>query len=233
MWEMLVQVGILDQRYFPPPTSIVHVLFDLIYTGELLTHLVASLRRIIFGFILGAFLGIVIGLLMGWFKWIRAFLDPLIAITFPIPKIALLPLLLILFGIGELSKIIMVSIPVFFLTLITTTDGVLSLDPIIIQAGQNYGATGWRLFVKVILPATLPAIFTGLRLALNISLLVIVAAEFVSANEGLGQLIWLSWTTLSVSKMYAGLVVIAILGLIFNNGLEYLQGRFMPWTQKI
>jgi len=233
LWEFLVQVTILDQRYFPPPTKIVQVLFDLVASGELFIHLKASLQRIVLGFLLGSSLGIVLGLLMGWFNSIRAFLKPIVAITFPIPKIALLPLLLILFGIGELSKIIMVAIPVFFLVLITTTDGVLGLDPVIIQAGKNYGATGWKLFVKVIFPATLPTIFTGLRLALGVSLLVIVAAEFVSANEGLGQLIWLSWTTLSVSKMYAGLVVIAILGLIFSNGLEYLEAHLMPWAKKL
>lgn len=232
MWELLVQTNIMDRRYFPPPTRVTQVLIDLINTGELMSHLIASLQRIMFGFALGATLGVILGLIMGWFNWVRAFLNPIIAITFPIPKIALLPLLLILFGIGETSKVVLVAIPVFFLVLITTVDGVLGLDPVIIQAGQNYGASGWKLFVKVILPATLPAIFTGLRLALGISLLVIVAAEFVSANEGLGQLIWTSWTTLSVGKMYAGLVVIAILGLIFNNGLAYVERIVMPWAVK-
>ncbi len=231
-WEVMVFTGLLDGRYFPPPSQIFQVLAELIASGELFGHLAASLQRILLGFILGAFVGMGLGLLMGWFTWIRAFLNPIIAITFPIPKIALLPLLLILFGIGEASKVMMVAIPVFFLVLITTMDGVLGLDPVIIQAGQNYGATGWKLFVKVILPASLPAIFTGLRLALGVSLLVIVAAEFVSANEGLGQLIWTSWTTLAVGKMYAGLVVIAALGLIFSNGLEYVERLMMPWARE-
>jgi NitT/TauT family transport system permease protein len=231
-WELLVRTGVLDERYVPPPTRVLQVLGELLASGELLVHLGASLRRIMLGFLLGAGLGVVLGLLMGWFKWIRVFFKPIIAITFPIPKIALLPLLLILFGIGETSKVVLVAIPVFFLVLITTMDGVLEIDPVLIQAGQNYGATGWKLFLNVILPASLPAIFTGLRLALGVSLLVIVAAEFVAAHEGLGQLIWTSWTTLAVGNMYAGLVVIAALGLLFSSGLEYVERMIMPWANK-
>ncbi len=183
----------------------------MINSGELWEHLGISLQRIVLGFLLGSIPGILIGLLMGWFRGVRAFVDPIVAATYPIPKISLLPLLLVIFGLGETSKVVTVAIAGFFLVLISTAHGVMRIDPILVQAAHNYGATGWKLFAKVIMPACLPAIFTGLRLSLGVSLLIIVAAEFVAANRGLGYLIWISWSTLSVGKMYVGLVVIAIL----------------------
>lgn len=233
LWEITVQVGILDRRFFPPPSRVAMVLWEMILTGELWDHLGISLQRIIWGFLIGAVPGIILGLLMGWSRGVRAFVDPIVAATYPIPKISLLPLLLVIFGLGEASKIVTVAIAGFFLVLISTAHGVMRIDPILVQAAQNYGATGWKLFANVILPASLPSIFTGLRLALGVSLLIIVAAEFVAANAGIGYLIWISWSTLSVGKMYVGLVVIAILGIIFTNGLERLGGRLMPWAQDI
>lgn len=233
MWEITVQVGILDRRFFPPPSTVLQVLFEMVISGELLSHLGISLQRIMLGFLLGTVPGIILGLLMGWFKGVRAFLDPIVAATYPIPKIAILPLLLLIFGLGEASKVAIVAIGGFFLALITTAHGVMCIDPVLIQAAQNYGATGWKLFAKVILPASLPSIFTGLRLSLGVSLIVIVAAEFVAANRGIGYLIWISWSTLSVGKMYVGLVAIAVLGVLSTSGLERLGRRLMPWAQDI
>jgi NitT/TauT family transport system permease protein len=232
LWEMLVRTGILDRRFFPAPTTVVLVLLEMIQTGEIFDHLLSSLQRIIAGFILGAIPGIILGMLMGWSRGVRAFLDPIVAATYPIPKLSLLPLIIILFGIGEMSKIVGVAIAGFFIVLISTAAGVRRIDPNLLQAAHNYGAHGWKLFSKVILPASLPAIFTGLRLSLGTSLLIIVAAEFVAAKQGIGYLIWLSWSTLSVGEMYAGLVVIALLGLLFTTGLERLGKRLMPWAEE-
>jgi NitT/TauT family transport system permease protein len=158
--------------------------------------------------------------------------DPIVAATYPIPKLSLLPLIIIIFGIGEASKIVVVAVAGFFIVLITTAAGVRRIDQTLLQAAQNYGAQGWKLFSKVILPASLPAIFTGLRLSLGTSLLIIVAAEFVAAKQGIGYLIWLSWSTLSVKEMYAGLVVISLLGLLFTTGLERMGKLLMPWAEE-
>jgi NitT/TauT family transport system permease protein len=233
LWEITVRLGILDMRFFPPPTRIFRVMAEMVASGELFEHLFISLQRIVFGFLIGSIPGIVLGMLVGWFRGVRAFLDPIIAATYPIPKISLLPLLLVIFGLGEASKVATVAIAGFFLVLISTAHGVRVIDPVLIQAAENYGASGWKLFRNVILPASLPSIFTGLRLSLGVSLLIIVAAEFVAANKGLGFLIWISWSTLSVGKMYVGLVVIGFLGILFTNGLEYLGRKLMPWSQDI
>jgi NitT/TauT family transport system permease protein len=233
VWELLVRSGVLDYRFFPPPSVVLVELFDMIRSGEIFIHIFSSLQRIFAGFILAAVPGIALGMLMGWSKFARAFMDPIVSAVYPIPKIALLPLLLIIFGLGEMSKIVTVAIAGFFMILITTAHGVMRIDASLIQAAQNYGATGWKLFHKVILPASLPAIFTGLRLALGVSLLIIVSAEIVAANAGLGYLIWMSWSTLSVTKMYASLVVIAILGLVLTTGMERLGKALMPWAPNI
>jgi NitT/TauT family transport system permease protein len=232
-WEALVRIGVLDFRFFPPPSEVLILLIEMTLSGEILMHLSISLQRIIFGFVLGAVPGITLGLLMGWSRAVRAFLDPVIAVLYPIPKVAILPLLLIIFGLGEASKIVIVAIAGFFIILITTAHGVMRIDHTLIQAAQNYGASGWKLFANVILPATLPAIFTALRLALGVSLLVIVSAEIVASNRGLGYLIWMAWSTLTVKEMYVGLVVIGVLGLLSTNGVEYLGQRIMPWAQDI
>lgn len=233
MWEVAVQTNILDSRFFPPPTRVVQILADMVSTGEIFGHIGISLKRIVLGFIFGSVPGILLGLLIGWFRGVRAFLDPIIAATYPIPKISLLPLLLVIFGLGEASKVATVAIAGFFLVLISTSHGVMQIDHVLIQAAENYGARGWKLFTKVILPASLPSIFTGLRLSLGVSLLIIVAAEFVAANQGIGYLIWISWSTLSVGKMYVGLAVIAILGVMFTNGLVRLGRLLMPWARDI
>lgn len=233
LWEALVRTGVLDYRFFPAPTTVLGIMFAMIKSGELLEHMAISLQRIIIGFIMGAAPGIILGMLMGWSKGARAFLDPIISALYPIPKVSLLPLILIIFGIGEMSKVVVVAIAGSFMVIITTAHGVMRIDQILIQAAQNYGARGWNLFSKVILPASLPAIFTGLRLSLGISLLIIVAAEFVAANKGLGYLIWISWSTLTVGKMYAGLVVLGVLGLIFTSGLERIGKILMPWAEDV
>lgn len=233
VWQLVVVTGLLDRRFFAPPTEIVATVWALAASGELWTDVAASLRRVFAGFALGAGPGIGLGLLMGWFRGVRAAADPLVNATFPIPKIALLPLFLVIFGIGEASKIVTVAVAGFFLVLIATADGVSRIDPVLVQAAENYGARGWKLFSRVVVPAALPAIFTGLRLSLGISLVIIVAAEFVAANEGIGHLIWLSWQTLSVAELYAGILVIAVLGVVVMGALDRIGRALMPWASDI
>ncbi|HZW04580.1 MAG TPA: ABC transporter permease, partial [Anaerolineaceae bacterium] len=204
LWELLVRVGALDYRFFPAPTSVIETLVKLVATGEMPADIAISLQRVLMGFALGTILGLVLGLAAGWFKVVETVVEPLIAVFYPIPKLALLPLILILFGIGEASKVAIVTIAVFFTVVISTTAAVRGIEPVLLDAAHNYGAKGWRLFTHIILPAAMPEIFTGIRLAMGTSLIVIVAAEFVASNQGLGHRIWLSWGTLSTRDMYAG-----------------------------
>jgi ABC-type nitrate/sulfonate/bicarbonate transport system permease component len=163
---------------------------------------------------------------------VRVALDPVISAVYVLPKIAILPLVMLIFGIGETSKIVIVGISSFFLVLINTTVGVRDIEPIYFEAAKNYGANRWQLFWHVIIPGAMPVIFAGLRLSLGTALIVIIAAEFVAAQYGLGYLIWFSWQTLLTENMFAGLVVVMILGALFTSGLQTLEHWLMPWERE-
>lgn len=229
LWELLARIKVIDGRFFPPPSSIFVAAVALIRSGELLTHLQASLLRIVFGFAIGAVIGVPVGLALGAFRVLRVMFDPILSALYVIPKIAILPLIMLIFGLGEGSKIAIVALATFFVVAINSLAGVRQVEPILIEAGRNFGANGMQMFRHVILPGALPSIFTGLRLGAGTSLLVIIAAEFVAANEGIGFLIWRSWTTLVTENMFVGLVVIAALGMI-STWLLHRAGRLvMPW----
>ncbi len=228
-WEVMVRVSILDPRFFPAPTTVLVTLGKLFLSGEMLIHIGASLQRVVLGFAVGSLLGLLLGLAMGWSRAAEQILDPLIAVFYPIPKLALLPLILIIFGLGEASKVAIVAVAVFFTVVINTAAGVKMIEPVLLDAARNFGARGVRMFITVVIPATLPAIFTGLRLGLGIALVVIIAAEFVASRNGLGYMIWLAWGSLATSRMYAGLIMIGVIGLLTTNALQWLADHLMPW----
>jgi ABC-type nitrate/sulfonate/bicarbonate transport system permease component len=255
LWELAVALQWLDARFFPAPSHVAIALWNLIAKGELLGpfwllpkkvrtgdwaaalkviqegHLWISLFRIFSGFLLGAVPGIILGVLMGMNRTLRMALDPVISAIYVLPKIAILPLVMLIFGIGETSKVVIVGVASFFLVLINTTVGVRDIEPIFFEAGKNYGANRLQMLYHVILPGALPIIFAGLRLSLGTALIVIIAAEFVAAKYGLGYLIWFSWQTLLTENMFAGLVVVMILGMVFTSGLKTIERWLMPWQR--
>ena len=160
-----------------------------------------------------------------------AAIDPLVSALYPIPKIAILPLVMLFFGIGDLSKVVLVALSVIFLVLINTTAGVLALDPVYFDVAKNYGAPKRKLFLRVIIPGALPFIFVGLRLGIGVALIVIVAAEFVAARSGVGFLIWTSWEVMRIENMFVGIIAITILGLIFTLLLKELESWALPWRR--
>lgn len=228
-WEVLVQVGLLDKRFFPAPSSIVGTFQNLVTSGELFKHLQASISRIVVGFMMGAIPALALGIVMGLSRWIRAFFNPWIAALYPIPKLAILPLIMLIFGLGEMSKYVIIAIAVFFLVVYNTMAGVMNIPNIYLDVGKNFGANKLQFYWTVALPGALPLIFTGIKLAAGVALLVIVAAEFVGAKTGIGYLIWQSWQTFSVETMYVGLVVISILGFLVSLGLDELEHVLIPW----
>jgi NitT/TauT family transport system permease protein len=229
LWEVLVQTGMLDKRFFPAPSSIVGTFTNLITSGELWKHLTASISRIAVGFVMGAVPAILLGITMGLFRWPRAFFSPMVAALYPIPKIAILPLIMLIFGLGEMSKYVIIAIGVFFLVLYNTWAGVMNIPHIYLDVGKNFGASRLQFYWTIAIPGALPLIFTGLKLAAGVALLIIVAAEFVGAKTGIGYLIWQSWQTFSVETMYVGLVVIAILGYLVSLLMDELEHFLIPW----
>jgi len=232
VWELLVRAKFLDARFVPAPSTIFETAWQMILSGELWEHVRASLLRLAGGFVVGVVPGIAIGLIMGLNRYVRAALDPLVAATFPIPKIAILPLLMLAFGIGEASKIAVIAIAVVYLALINTMLGVVTLDRVYFEVARNYGAPWRKLFTRVIIPGALPHIFAGLRLSLGVSLIVIVSAEFVAAKSGIGYLIWTSWESLVIEKMFVGIIVITLLGVVFNASLKEVERLCIPWRNE-
>jgi NitT/TauT family transport system permease protein len=228
-WELLVRAGILDRRFFPPPSEVLVTLFRMIRSGELAEAVTVTLARLVVGFVAGSLIGVVVGLLMGLSRLVRAAMQPVIGAIYPIPKIAILPLVMLIFGLGDMSRYVIVAIGVVFLVLLNTAAGVMSIEPIYLDVGRNFGAGRFDMLRTIALPGSLPLIFTGLRLAWGTGLLLIVAAEFVGARSGLGYLIWNSWQTFSVDEMYAGLVVISAIGLLSFAIFDFLEGWLVPW----
>ena len=230
IWELLTQTGVIDYRFFPAPSAILHHLIFVSPDEGIFTDIGASLSRIFWGYTSGASLGIIVGIAMGVNPLIRQALYPIVALSYPIPKIAILPLIMLIFGIGELSKIIVVAIGSFFLVLINTLHGVETLSKIYHDVAQVYRINYSSYLLKVIFPGALPSIFTGLRLAIGYSLVIVVAAEFSGADAGIGYLIWQSWETFSIKSMYAAIFVISMLGFGFSIGLDYLEKYLIKWN---
>jgi ABC-type nitrate/sulfonate/bicarbonate transport system permease component len=229
VWELCARFGAIDIRFFPAPSSVMSTLIDMLRTGELITHTAISMERLAYGTILGGLPALVLGIAMGLNRPIRALFDPLIAATYPVPKSAILPLALLIFGLGEGSKIFMVAIGVFFPMVINTTTGVLEINKIYLDVGRNYKASRWSTFWTIALPGALPVIMTGFKLGIGIGLVLIAVAEMVGAKSGLGYLIWSAWSTFAVEQMYVGLFTIAIIGFLITLGLNELERVIIPW----
>ena len=231
LWELLVRVRLLDARFFPAPTSIVGTFNTLLFgpQHELIVDIEATLGRIAVGLVIGCIPGLLLGVAMGLSTPVRAFFKPMVAALFPIPKIAILPLIMLIFGLGEMSKYVSVGIGVVFLVLINTMAGVMNIEKIYLDVGRNFGANRWQFFKTIAVPGAMPAIFTGFQLSLGVALIVIVATEFVGAKTGIGYLIWQSWQTFSVEAMYCGLVTTAFLGFLAQLGLDTIQRLALPW----
>lgn len=229
LWEAAARYGWIDRRFFPAPSEAFTAAASMVQTGELWENLSVSLVRIGVGFVIGAVPGVLIGLAMGLFSPVRAIIQPLVDCTFPIPKIAILPLFLMIFGLGEESKYAIIAVAVIYLVLINTVAGVRNIDRIYLDVCKNYQASKLMMFTDVALPGALPMIVTGLKLGMGIALLVIVSAEFVGAKSGIGYLIWNSWQTFQVEKMYVGLLISAFLGFIAAILLNLLERVLIPW----
>ncbi len=229
LWELISRSGSVDQRFWPAPSSLWGTSSDMFRSENLLGEIWISLERILAGFALGAIPGVIVGLLMGISWPVRAFLMPIATAIYAIPKIALLPLVLIALGTGETARWVIVALSIFFVVALSTMGGVLALDPIFTDVALNFGGNRWTLFRTVALPGATPAIFTGMRLALGFALIVVVGTEFVRPNGGIGSLIWESYSILSIKKMYVGLIVTAILGWLLILVLDLIERFVVPW----
>ncbi len=206
-------------------------LFELGRSGDLWINLSASLQRLFWGSLLGGIPALILGILMGLYRPLRIVIDPLISATYPIPKSAILPLILLVFGLGEMSKIVMVALGMFYPVAINTIIGVRQIDKIYLDVGKNFRATQRQMFRTIALPGALPSIMAGIKLGVGMGLILIVIAEMVGAKTGIGFMIWDAWQVLSVETMYVGLIVISILGFCLTVILNEIEAWLLPWSQ--
>jgi NitT/TauT family transport system permease protein len=231
VWEVAARLNIIDTRFFPAPSSIIAAMIDMLRSGELITNTLVSLRRLALGTLIGGVPALLLGIAMGLNRWVRAAFDPIVAATYPIPKSAILPLALLIFGLGEGSKIFMVAIGVFFPVVINATTGVLEINRIYLDVGRNYKAGRWNTFWTIALPGALPVIMTGFKLGIGIGLILIAIAEMIGAKSGLGYMIWTAWETFSVEQMYVGLFTIALIGFVLTVLLNEIERLIIPWKR--
>jgi ABC-type nitrate/sulfonate/bicarbonate transport system permease component len=222
IWEAGSQAGYISKIALPAPSEAFGALVKLANTGMLWVHLGASLKRLIAGWFFGTLLGVSAGLLIGLFSVARAGLSPLVSALFPIPKIALLPLFIIWFGIGEGSKIATILFGTFFPIVIATYAGVDGVDRSLIRMGQSFGMSWSSIVRKIILPGALPAILSGLRISASIGIILLVAAEMIGAEHGVGAYILLAGSLMATDQLIAGVSLLSILGLT----ISWLIGRF-------
>jgi NitT/TauT family transport system permease protein len=231
LWELAGQMHWISLTFFPPPSVIVATLYKLLGTGELPRHLGATMYRLLVALVWGGGLGLVLGMAMGYSTRLRAVLDPFVAALHPVPKLSLLPLIMLIFGIGWFSKALVVAVSTFFPMVISTMAGVRQIDTDYYDVAKVYGASRWRVFRRVMIPASLPSILAGARMAMNRALGATIGLELITADNGLGAMLFFAWQTLRTEQIYATLFVIALLGWAFRLSTDGLASKLVPWER--
>jgi NitT/TauT family transport system permease protein len=231
LWEIVSRMQWIPPLFLPVPSEILSEGWTMLKTGLIFKHVFASLSRILWGFLIACTLGVVTGILIGFFSIPKAIGDPLIAATFPIPKIAILPLLILWLGIGEASKVAVIALGVFFPMAINVYTGVKNVDPLLIKAALSLGSNRTRIIRKVIIPGILPMVFAGMKLGIGIALLLVVASEMVAADAGIGFMILTAADLMQTKKLMVGLIILSLLGIFFNWLFQKLEHLFIPWKQ--
>ena len=231
LWEALPRLGIVSDAYLSPPSAVIASIAQLVDTGQLWKHMAASLQRSLWGLVLASFSGVVLGLLIGSSKRLAAIVDPVLQLFRQTSAFALFPVFILFLGIGELSKVAIIFWASFWPVLLSTVSGVKQVDRLLVNSALSMGASQRFIFFKVVLPASLPSIFTGVRLAGAYSITALVAAEMIGAHSGLGFLTLNSQETFQIPTMYAGILLLAVLGLLLNYLLALLERRLLRWRK--
>jgi NitT/TauT family transport system permease protein len=229
VWQLAALRGLPE--YVLSPVQITRHFLEALGSAELYENIWASLKRSLPGFVLGSSLGAVLGLAAGVARWFDRMLSPAVFLTYPVPKIVMLPIFMVWFGIGDLSKVLIIALACFYPVFINAYYGVRQTRTILVWSALNMGATRAQIFRRVVLPSAAPMIFAALRVSLALSFIVMFAAEMINANSGLGHLIRLAENSLRFDLMYVSLVAIAILGYTGDRLVRFAHSRLLAWQQ--
>ncbi|MBI4117459.1 MAG: ABC transporter permease [Parcubacteria group bacterium] len=229
LWEWSVRSGLLPNTIIASPSQVVRDFFELMTSGKLLIHSLVSFYRLVIGFAIGTFIGLSLGVIVGTSKFAEKLIAPTIQFLAPIPPIAWIPLLIILFGIGEGSKIGLMIIASFVVVYLNTIQGIRSTDQKIIDVAHVLRKSNKELIKKVLLPSATPHIFTGMRIALGLSWILLIAAEVIASSKGLGWLIWDSRNFSRPDDLFVGIITIGILGKFSDMALILIEKELTQW----
>ena len=233
VWELASDTGIVDSYYLPPLHVVLGTAWARLLSGQLVQDVGVSLYRLVLGYAIGAVAGIAVGIVTGRSALIYDLLDPVIQALRPVSPIALLPLAIVYLGVGDFEKVILIAYSTFFPVVVNTYFGVRGVDPVVIMAAETLGARRRRdMLREIILPAALPHIFSGLRVSLGISFIVLIAAEMVAAHSGLGYRILDSEQIFEIDAVYVGVVVISLLGMLFDAAFMRVRRYLLPWYRE-
>ena len=231
-WELASRRAWVDPLFLPPPSIVFLDIWRLAVGGSLLADIGASLRRVVLGFGIAVLVSVAVGALMARSRLGEDLIDPLVELVRPVSPLALFPLALLWFGIGDASKVFLIAVACSFPIILNTYAGVRAIEPSLLLAARSLGATSWEIMQRVVLPASLPHIFTGLRLAWGVALIVIIASEMIGSVSGLGYMVLTAQQTFRVERVFAGIIVIGILGFATDQAMRALQRWLLPWSRE-
>lgn len=229
LWWAAVALGFANPVLLPPPSSVIDAIVEMVLDGSIFIHVAVSLGRAFVGFLIATAIAVPLGISIGRIAWVAAVTNPWIEAFRPVPPIALLPLVVMWFGIGETSKLAVICYGAMFPILINTVHGVRTIDNSLLRAARALGASSRQIFWLVVLPAAVPSIVTGLRLGASMAMLVLVAAEMLGSTSGLGWLIMDSREHFFPDRIMVGIVALGVIGYALNHGLLMLERRIVRW----
>ncbi len=235
IWEAASQLDYIKVYRFSRPSKLAETFVQLLTVGfpngiTVGVHIEATFFRILMGFVLACVTAIPLGLFIGRTRWLDRMVDPIVTFARSIATISLLPLAIAWFGVGELARVLLIFYGCFWIVLTNTVQGAKYVDSVLINAGRVLGARGWSLFFQVILPASLPRIFAGMKVALGMAFMVIIAVEMIGTIKGLGALIQQARTLYNTSIAIDGMIFIALIGLLISYSIDWLERRLLPWS---
>ena len=229
LWQLLVQFGWLSTRVLPAPTAVVQAAIGLASSGELLRHILTSSTRALVGFLIGGGIGFVLGLLNGIFPVAEKLLDTSVQMLRNIPHLAMIPLVILWFGIGEQAKIFLVAIGVLFPIYLNTFHGIRTVDKGLIEMGKVYGLKPWEQFWQIILPGALPSILIGVRYALGIMWLTLIVAETIASDSGIGYMAMNAREFMQIDVVVFSILTYALLGKLADTTAKVLEEKLLQW----
>ena len=233
IWYLIPTLGLVNPALVPTPVQVAKTFWHLLTAEKLWLDMLMSLQRVLLGLVLGIALAIPVGFVLGWYRPMRTLIDPLVNFFRSLPPIALIPLIIVYFGIDELAKVVMLFYAAFFSGVIVMYEGIVQTNPLFIRVARTLGATDGEIFRRVIVPLAVPHVLTALRVALGVCWATLVASELIAAQKGLGAVIQNASNYFQIDRIYTGIICIGAIALAMDRALRAVGARVLQWQERI